>query len=123
MFQMKSYFVNMAVSTYGECFNIFFLCLLWYIASSANNVVGKIILSDFPYPMTVSMVQLVSITLYILPILKLWRIPEATKLPVKYWVSMILPLAAGKFFASVSSHISIWKVPVSYAHTGIACLV
>lgn len=105
-------------STYRNAYKVVFLCSIWYISSSANNVVGKIILSDFPYPMTLSMVQLVSITIYLLPVFKLWEIPNTTQLPMKYWCTMILPLAAGKFFSSVSSHISIWKVPVSYAHTG-----
>ena len=106
------------LATYGNVMKIVLLCIAWYISSSANSVVGKIILSDFPYPMTVSMVQLVSITVYSLPILFIWSVPSATRIPLKYWLQMILPLAFGKFFASVSSHVSLWKVPVSYAHTG-----
>lgn len=106
------------LATYSDSVKIVLLCVAWYIVSSANNIVGKIILSDFPYPMTVTMVQLVSITIYSAPILKIWGIPEVS-IPIKYWFKMILPLAFGKFFASVSSHISIWRVPVSYAHTGM----
>ena len=105
---------------YKDAARIVGLCVAWYSFSSGNNIVGKIVLNDFPYPMTVSMVQLVSISLYLLPILKLWGVPSVTRqqIPTKYWFTMIIPLAFGKFLASVSSHISLWKVPVSYAHTG-----
>lgn len=104
--------------TYRTAVKVFVLCIVWYSASSVNNVIGKVVLNQFPYPMTISMVQLASITLYTLPILKFRDIPGATNIPLRYWFSMILPLAAGKFFASVSSHVSLWQVSVSYAHTG-----
>ena len=109
-------------STYPESLRIVLLCIAWYSFSSGNGVVGKLVLSDFPYPMTLSIVQLLSISVYLIPFLWLWNVPKATKLPVKYWFTMILPLVLGKFFSSVSSHISIWKVPVSYAHTGKSIL-
>ena len=105
-------------ATFKEYVKIVVLCIFWYSVSSANNVVGKMILSDFPYPMTVTMVQLLSITTFAAPCLTVYNIPAASNIPFKYWRTMIIPLALGKFFSSVSSHISIWKVPVSYAHTG-----
>lgn len=110
--------VNMAEdSTYREALKLLFLCVLWYFFSSANGILGKIVLSDFPYPMTVSMVQLISISAYLYPVIKVTNVPDHP-MPTRQWFSRILPLAFGKFLASFSGHISLWKVPVSYAHTG-----
>lgn len=101
-----------------QIFNVIVLCLLWYIISSSNNVIGKMVLSEFPYPMTVTMVQLSSITLYSGPFFNFWGVRKNADLSWPYYFRLIVPLALGKFLASVTSHISIWKVPVSYAHTG-----
>ena len=109
------------LSKYRDAIKIVCLCLAWYAVSSANGVVGKLVLSDFPYPMTVTMVQLVSISIYLIPVLRIvykGNSPAPFHIPLRYWFQMILPLAFGKFVSSVSSHVSIWKVPVSYAHTG-----
>ncbi|XP_026473522.1 solute carrier family 35 member E1 homolog [Ctenocephalides felis] len=100
-----------------EVLTIILLCATWYIVSSSNNVIGKMLLNDFPFPMTVTMVQLTSITLYSGPLFHLWGVRNYTSLSWNYYFRLIVPLAFGKFLASVSSHISIWKVPVSYAHT------
>uniref|UniRef100_A0A6M2DZ98 Putative product n=1 Tax=Xenopsylla cheopis TaxID=163159 RepID=A0A6M2DZ98_XENCH len=100
-----------------EILTIIILCVTWYIVSSSNNVIGKMLLNDFPFPMTVTMVQLTSITLYSGPFFHLWGVRSYTSLSWNYYLKLIVPLAFGKFLASVSSHISIWKVPVSYAHT------
>nr|CAG4636257.1 EOG090X07UV [Eubosmina coregoni] len=102
-----------------EASRIFFLCSVWYIISSSNNVIGKWVLTDFPYPMTITMVQLLSISLYSGPVLKLWKIRPGlqSSFSKDYYWKLIIPLAFGKFLSSVFSHISIWKVPVSFAHT------
>ncbi|KAG8233484.1 hypothetical protein J437_LFUL014366 [Ladona fulva] len=100
-----------------EVLTVLALCILWYVISSSNNVIGKMLLNDFPYPVTVTMVQLTSITLYSGPFFNLWGIRRFIDISWKYYLKMIVPLALGKFLASVFSHVSIWKVPVSYAHT------
>lgn len=103
-----------------EVVTILFLCLLWYGISSSSNVVGKMLLSEFPYPMTVTMVQLTSITVYSGPFFNLWGVRKySNDIPWGYYLRLIVPLALGKFLANVFSHVSIWKVPVSYAHTGM----
>ncbi|XP_031830361.1 solute carrier family 35 member E1 homolog [Nomia melanderi] len=101
-----------------EVVTVLFLCLIWYVISSSNNVVGKMLLSEFPYPLTVTMVQLTSITAYSGPFFKMWGVRMySTEIPWGYYLRLIVPLALGKFLANIFSHVSIWKVPVSYAHT------
>ncbi|XP_068220823.1 solute carrier family 35 member E1 homolog [Palaemon carinicauda] len=96
---------------------VIILCGGWYLVSSSNNVVGKTLLNEFPYPMTVTMVQLLSITLYSSPTLRWMGVRKRADISWSYYKRMILPLAFGKCFSSVFSHVSLWKVPVSYAHT------
>ncbi|XP_063973155.1 solute carrier family 35 member E1 homolog isoform X1 [Diachasmimorpha longicaudata] len=101
-----------------EILTILILCILWYIVSSSNNVVGKLLLSEFPYPMTVTMVQLTSITALSGPFFNMWGVRKSkSDISWGYYLRLIVPLALGKFLANVFSHVSIWKVPVSYAHT------
>lgn len=106
-------------NTFFDAVKVVGLCIMWYASSASGNIVGKMLLTDFPYPMTVTMAQLLSISLYLAPLLRCQASTRRTgNIPRAYYLSVILPLALGKFLASLSSHISIWKVSVSYAHTG-----
>jgi len=94
------------------------LCILWFAVSSINNIIGKVVLNRFPFPITVTMIQLVSIFIFLRPTLKYLRVSSLDlKLGKRYYLKMIIPLAFAKFLSSVSSHVSLWKVPVSYSHT------
>ncbi|KAG8183046.1 hypothetical protein JTE90_018092 [Oedothorax gibbosus] len=63
------------------------------------------------------MVQLLTATVFSGPLFSLWGVRTNVDINSSYYWKLIVPLAFGKFFSSVSSHVSIWKVPVSYAHT------
>lgn len=101
-----------------ETLTVVGLCLLLYIVSSSNNVIGKLLLSDFPFPMTVTMVQLTSISIYSGPFFRLCGVRRFVDISWRYYFRIIVPLALGKFLASVLNHVSLWKISVSYAHTG-----
>lgn len=105
-------------TTYLEFLKIALICLLWYLSSASDSIIGKVVLSDFPYPMTLTMAQLLTTSLFLGPFLPCLGAKKKGEYDRRYLFTMILPLAFGKFLSSVSSYISIWKVSVSYAHTG-----
>jgi len=95
---------------------IFILCLIWYSASSASNVINKIVLNDFPFAVTVSLAQYTVTLICLTPLVRIWKLPKISFTPhMLKW--SILPLSFGKFFSLATSHFSISKVPVSFAHT------
>lgn len=106
------------VSVSKEFITVALLCCVWYVVSSGSNVVGKMLLNQFPYPMTVTMVQLLSIAVYSGPFFNLWGVRRFVDISWPYYFKLIVPLALGKFIGSVFTHVSLWKVPVSYTHTG-----
>lgn len=101
-----------------ETVTVGLLCAAWYTLSSASNVVGKLVLTEFPFPMTVTMVQLLSTVVYSAPAFAACKVRRAPKFPRSYYLKVLIPLAIAKFFTTMFSQISIWKVPISYAHTG-----
>lgn len=113
-----SWFTTMDGKTYLDFMKIVLICLLWYLCSTSDNILGKVVLSSFPYPMTVTLTHLTIAAVFLGPIKSFMRVPSGAVIDKKYYYTMILPLALGKFVSSVSSYISIWKVSVSYAHTG-----
>ncbi|CAF1162252.1 unnamed protein product [Adineta ricciae] len=102
-----------------EGLQIVTLCLVWYGVSAIGNVIVKELLNEFPFPLTVTLVQLFSVWILSIPLLRFLRVPEPQYLYQNrvYYLKVIIPLAVGKFLAQLSSHVSLWKVPVSYAHT------
>lgn len=98
---------------------VFSLCILWYASSSAGNILNKLILQRFPYPLTVSMSSLLGTSLYSIPWMSRTQVPRMN-LPTGYLLKFVVPLALGKVIAVCLSYFSLWKVPVSYAHTGMS---
>lgn len=105
----------MSISIIKLCFII----LLWYSISSVANIIGKRLLTIFPHPCTVTLVQLFHGWIYSIPLLRLIQIPSPTYLHSTriYYLTIIVPLAIGKLLSQLTSQISLKLVPVSYTHT------
>jgi solute carrier family 35 protein E1 len=96
-----------------------FLLVIWFSISSIANITGKRLLTIFPHPFTVTLVQLFHGWLYSIPLLRLIQIPPPTYLHSTriYYITIIVPLAIGKLLSQLTSQISLRLVPVSYTHT------
>lgn len=106
-------------------------------SSAADNVLVKELLNEFPFPLTVTLVQLASTWILCVPLIRyvntnlifelikfesfsrLWKVPPPEYLYQNriYYFKLIIPLAIGKFLAQLASHVSLWKIPISYAHS------
>uniref|UniRef100_A0A0N5ALP8 TPT domain-containing protein n=1 Tax=Syphacia muris TaxID=451379 RepID=A0A0N5ALP8_9BILA len=101
---------------YRFCCHVGALCLLWYFSSTAASIINKVTLQKYPYPMTVALVSLCTIPVYAVPLLWVWHIKKQN-ISDYYMYRYVIPISAAKAIAVACAYFSLWKVPVSYAHT------
>lgn len=63
------------------------------------------------------MASLLSSSLYTIPLLMRLRLPLLRISAKNRLWYFVIPLGCGKALASACAHFSIWKVPISFAHT------
>lgn len=107
------------LKTWNKKVRICALCLTWYSISSLNNIINKKLLTKFPHPISLSLIHVSSAAVCLGPFLNFWNVHRLPKLSSTTLLQLIVPLGLGRVFASVTAQITIWKVPVSYAHTGL----
>ena len=95
------------------------MCVLWYAFSTGTSIFSKQVLILFPYPFTITLAHFAAIILCVRPILILTNSHgvHGSAVQRKQYYRRLMGLSFGKIFASVSSHISILHIPLSYSHT------
>lgn len=65
----------------------------------------------------VSMIHMIVLMLLLIPFLSYLNVPPTPDVTRKFYTKRLVPLAIGKLLGAIFTHFSIWKVPISYAHT------
>ncbi|EIW66890.1 hypothetical protein TREMEDRAFT_34104 [Tremella mesenterica DSM 1558] len=94
------------------------LCFLWYSSSALSSNTGKVILNNFRYPVTLTIVQFFFVAAYCYicsrPVLG-WA--GRLRSPSKAILRGTLPMAAFQVGGHIFSSLAISRVPVSTVHT------
>lgn len=108
-----------------------FLCLSWYATSAISNTLNKSILTTFPYPVTLSLVQFfLAVCFGISTILLAQNSPTVFRLlpagtvsptgiryPSREILSSTVPMGIFQLFGHIFSHMATSQIPVSLVHT------
>ncbi|CAG7730047.1 unnamed protein product [Allacma fusca] len=93
----------------------------WHAISAGHNILAKVILNEFNYPLTVTATQFLLTTLLIWPVVGFHWVDMSQKnnesMSKRYWLVWLLPLAVGKVITTTSSQWSLAKLSLSYVHT------
>ncbi|KAH7711511.1 Solute carrier family 35 member E1-like protein [Aphelenchoides avenae] len=102
----------------SACFavKIAVIIALLYASSAGQNVINKIALQHFPYPLTIALVTFVNNVIYCVPLARIMGV-KPVELGLKQIVLRVGPIAAGRTFGVVASYFGLWKVSVAYMQT------
>ncbi|KAI8873900.1 TPT-domain-containing protein [Ramicandelaber brevisporus] len=92
------------------------VCIAWYLSSALQGNIGKSILSDFRYPVTLTYVQFYFVAIYSViygKVLGFARIEP----PSREIITKMVPLAAFLIVGHLFNSIAISSAPVSFVHT------
>jgi solute carrier family 35 protein E1 len=93
------------------------LCCLWYTTSALSSNTGKVILSQFRYPITLTFIQFGFVAgyclLFMTPLIRFSRLRTPTKAIIQSTLPMSMFQVGGHMFTSMA----ISRIPVSTVHT------
>ncbi|KAI7817685.1 triose-phosphate transporter family-domain-containing protein, partial [Gamsiella multidivaricata] len=92
------------------------LCLLWYLSSAVTNNIGKQIMNQFRYPVTLTFVQFVFVSIFCFVSGAGFRMTTIRR-PTVGIVQMTAPLVGFQVVGHVFSSVAISHVPLSVVHT------
>ena len=95
---------------------VILICSLWFSTSSLSNLLGKEILNRFKYPLTLTLVHLISTGIYSFPLLfynKLRSFPVSRY----FFLCFVIPLTLLRVATMASGHFSVSKIPLSFSQT------
>lgn len=92
------------------------LCTLWYLSSALSNNTGKVILNNFKFPVTLTIVQFFFVAGYCILCDKAkWT--GRLRRPTTAILKGTLPMASFQVGGHIFSSLAISRVPVSTVHT------
>ncbi|KAF9206579.1 suppressor of loss of ypt1 [Haplosporangium sp. Z 27] len=92
------------------------LCLSWYLSSAITNNIGKQIMNQFRYPVTLTFVQFVFVSVFCFILGTGFRMTTIRK-PTIGIMHMTAPLVGFQVVGHVFSSVAISHVPLSVVHT------
>ncbi|KAF9565624.1 suppressor of loss of ypt1 [Mortierella alpina] len=95
------------------------LCLLWYLSSAVTNNIGKQIMNQFRYPVTLTFIQFVFVSLFcfLLGVGGPGFSMTTIRKPTMGILQMTAPLVGFQVVGHVFSSVAISRVPLSVVHT------
>ncbi|KAJ3522894.1 hypothetical protein NM688_g8807 [Phlebia brevispora] len=101
----------------GDAMRFILLCALWYSSSALSSNTGKVILNQFPYPVTLTFVQFGFVAafclLFLSPAVQLSKL----RTPTKAIIMDTLPMGFFQVGGHIFSSMAISRIPVSTVHT------
>ena len=106
------------MALYGRPLKVAVLCTVWFGSSSVNNIISKKLMRQHPYPITITLAQMMANSILFIPILMMAGIEhQMRQVPRKMLLKLLLPLAVGAVILRMTSLISLRSLSVSYTHT------
>ncbi|KAI7869109.1 triose-phosphate transporter family-domain-containing protein [Spinellus fusiger] len=109
-------YIPRSVHVVSDEFKFILNICMWYLSSSLTNNIGKQILTSFKFPVTLTFVQFVLVTLWCFVTAQCLSASHI-RFPTQDIVTSITPLAVFLIVGHVFSSIAISRVPVSLVHT------
>ncbi|KXN65892.1 TPT-domain-containing protein [Conidiobolus coronatus NRRL 28638] len=100
----------------GDSVKFLLMCLSWYTSSSVTNNIGKQILDNFKYPISLTWIQFGIVSAFCFLASFLSKKPTITY-PSKHVLMTCMPLCLFQIVGHIFSSIAMNKMPVSLVHT------